>query len=159
MDHSTTTVPSPVDADVAAPGLPIPPKPPGECILSRSCCGNGYGQLRVHGKVRKAHRVVWEQANGPIPPGLVLDHLCRNKACINIDHLELVTNRTNVLRGVGRTAINARKTTCPRGHPLEHNNLCKRSDGTRSCRICHKERDRIFQALKRARIKASREKP
>src|ERR1035437_6893898 len=83
--------------------------------------GMGYGQLAKpgqHGGLVVAHRFAYELLVGPIPEGLQLDHLCRNRACVNPDHLEPVTRRVNILRGVGFGAVNAKKTECPRGHPL-----------------------------------------
>ena len=56
-----------------------------------------------------AHRWAWEQAKGPIPKGLVVDHLCRVRWCCNPDHMELVTNRENILRGISPSADHARK--------------------------------------------------
>jgi hypothetical protein len=59
---------------------------------------------------------------GPIPPNRQLDHLCRNPQCVNPKHLDLVSHRENVLRGIGFYAINARKTHCPQGHPYTPEN-------------------------------------
>jgi hypothetical protein len=59
----------------------------------------GYGVRRYRGRQVYAHRLVWEQTHGPIQPGLVIDHLCRNPACVNPDHLEPVTNAVNAQRG------------------------------------------------------------
>ena len=84
----------------------------------------------------KAHSVVFEALIGPIPEGTELDHLCRNKGCVNPEHLEPVTHAVNNLRGVSPPAINARKTICKRGHPLSGENLYVRSTGYRQCRIC-----------------------
>lgn len=77
----------------------------------------GYGSFN-DGRQFKAHRWSYARFKGPIPPSLTLDHLCRNRRCVNPDHLEPVTNRENILRGNGPTAENARKTHCKRGHPL-----------------------------------------
>lgn len=77
-----------------------------------------YGQVRVAGRVLDAHRVIFELVVGPVPAGLVLDHLCRNTRCVNPGHLEPVTQRENVLRGTAPAALNARKTTCAAGHEL-----------------------------------------
>ena len=114
---------------------------------------NGYGQWGN----RRAHRAVYEMYKGPIPDGLQLDHLCRNRPCVNPDHLEPVTCRENILRGVGHTSQNARKTHCKRGHPLEGRNL--RPDitrlGGRGCRLCSNARRMARYA---ADLEASRAK-
>jgi len=73
---------------------------------------------------------------------LVLDHLCRVRACCNPAHLEVVTNRVNILRGEGPTAINARAETCVKGHPFSGDNLSIRSDGRRRCIRCDRYRNR-----------------
>lgn len=91
----------------------------------------GYGRL---GK-EYAHRIMYEAIHGEIPPGLDIDHLCRNRRCCNPQHLEAVTRRENLLRGMGWTAINARKTHCKRGHEFTDENT--RHDGRgRQCRAC-----------------------
>ncbi len=79
------------------------------------------------------------QLVGPIPDGLYVDHLCRTPACINPAHMELVTNGENVLRGVCPAALNARKTHCKRGHPLDGANLRILVSGGRNCRECNRE--------------------
>ncbi len=96
----------------------------------------GYGNYRS----RLAHRVSYEMNKGPIPKGLTLDHLCRNRLCVNPDHLEPVTQLENNMRGEGVTARNRRKTHCSNGHPLTPGNIkiIKRKDGTRrKCMKCY----------------------
>ena len=103
----------------------------------------GYGRLTRNNKGLCAHRVVYEVYVGPIPDGAVLDHLCRNPACVNPAHLEPVTDHTNVvIRGHTVTAANARKTHCKRGHPFDNTNTVLRRDGTRECRTCDRARRR-----------------
>jgi len=97
----------------------------------------GYGSFNVNKGHRPAHRLAYEIMRGPIPEGLTLDHLCRNRGCVNPAHLEPVTNRENVLRGIGPTAKAARATHCPSGHPYdEANTYVSPSTGWRRCRTC-----------------------
>lgn len=96
----------------------------------------GYGQKSVASKGRQAHRVVWEVTRGPVPKGLVLDHLCRVRHCVNPDHLEPVTQRVNVLRGEAPAARLAAATECKRGHAFDVANTRRRPDGSRECRTC-----------------------
>lgn len=98
----------------------------------------GYGTLDFTGRPSTtAHRVSWFLAHGYWPKlPMTIDHLCRNKICVNPSHLEEVTNRENILRGYGPFAVNARKTHCKNGHPLSGHNLMKSSTGHRACRIC-----------------------
>lgn len=101
---------------------------------------NGYGCYWINGKGILAHRFAYETLIGPIPKGLVLDHLCRNQACVNPAHLEPVTDRTNILRGIGLAAKNAKKTHCKRGHLLDGDNLRLTPEGQRICRTCKRAR-------------------
>jgi hypothetical protein len=101
-------------------------------------CSTGYGHFNVDGCIQKANRVAYELVKGPIPKGLTLDHLCRNKKCVNPDHLEPVTIAENVLRGMGSPAMNARKIFCKHGHELSGDNLYLRREGGRKCRACQR---------------------
>ena len=83
-----------------------------------------------------AHRLVWEEFVGPIPDGMELDHVCRNRGCFNPDHLEPVTCRENLLRGETLAAQNAAKTHCHKGHPFDERNTGPTATGARRCRAC-----------------------
>lgn len=122
--------------------------PNGCWLWMSSCSGGGYGQVSNRGG-RRAHRVAYELLVGPIPKGLCLDHLCENPRCVNPDHLEPVTQRTNTLRSkTSAAAINERKTHCPQGHPYDEGNTRYKRDGSRVCRTCEKERARRYRAAR-----------
>jgi len=102
--------------------------------------GFGYGHFKSQGHSLKAHRVAWVLKRGAIPEGLTLDHLCRNPRCVNPAHLELVSNKENILRGESFSAVNAAKTHCKRGHELSGENIWRRINGKRDCKLCAQER-------------------
>lgn len=102
---------------------------------------NDRGWGRFGGQ--QAHRVAFEIWVGPIPVGLTIDHLCRNRGCVNPDHLEAVSTAINVLRGETITAANLAKTHCPQGHPYDEQNTLAQG-GRRYCRECMRERCRRY---------------
>lgn len=115
----------------------------------------GYGQFTDgRGRRTSAHRFAYELTNGPVSDGLHLDHLCRVRNCVNPDHLEPVTCRENVLRGIGPSAINAHRTECVNGHEFTPENTYVTPDGRRMCRICTAERKRRHKERRQARAAA-----
>jgi hypothetical protein len=144
------------------------PEPNSGCWLWGGALNrDGYGTIYVQGSKRKlAHRIIFESMRRPVPEGMHLDHLCRNRLCVNPDHLEIVSPRTNVLRGQGLTAVNARKTHCVQGHALTADNVWldkRKSHTARKCRICkaatikrwrdtHKEQISMKNRLYRERV-------
>lgn len=109
----------------------------GECwVWHGARSDTGYGNFGVKGVATAAHRLSYEHFTGPIPPGLHIDHLCRNRPCINPAHLEAVTQRVNNLRGESLQAKNARKTHCVHGHEFTPENTIARALGRRGCMAC-----------------------
>jgi hypothetical protein len=100
----------------------------------------GYGAITANGKAWRAHRLSYEVLVGPIPEGLVLDHLCNTPQCINPEHLEPVTVAENTLRSA------ARITHCPQGHEYREGNIywmpTPAGKPTRICLICRRGRDK-----------------
>lgn len=126
-----------------------------------------YGHISVRGKMILVHRAAYEAFKGPIPTGLTVDHVCRNTLCCNPAHLDAVTLRENVLRGVGFSGINFRKAACKRGHPFNEENTrharrirAGNEERGRVCRTCHRERCAIRRredrALKDARTEGEK---
>src|SRR2546421_6548023 len=91
------------------------PEPNSGCHLwiGHENAPGGYGRLSYRGRLYLAHRLSYESAIGPVPAGLQLDHLCRVRCCVNPAHLEPVTGRENVLRGISPAARAAKATHCP----------------------------------------------
>lgn len=102
---------------------------------------SGYGSFSLNSQPTLAHRAAYELLVGPIPEEMTLDHLCRNRRCVRApEHLEPVPFVVNVARGMSPTAINARKTHCPQGHPYDDANTMRRKRGGRDCRACRQRR-------------------
>lgn len=112
-------------------------KKEGDCLRWK---GNhfkqGYGRLQREGKIQSAHRYVWKKINGDIPGHLVIDHLCRVRDCVNINHMELVSQTENILRGIAPPSLNAKKKECCNGHLFSGYNLILMKNGRRACRKC-----------------------
>lgn len=114
-----------------------------EWIGAGARVGLGYGvfwdgEQRV---MKMAYRYGYERFIGPIPEGMHMDHLCRNPRCVNPMHVEAVTPKLNVLRGLSPMANHARKTHCPQGHPLTLQRTDRNGSGRR-CRPCEREREK-----------------
>jgi hypothetical protein len=116
----------------------------GDCIPWTGAINNeGYGVAHYMHTTMAAHRLAWTKARGPIPDGLELDHLCRNRRCVNVDHLEPVTSREN-----DRRSPRTQRSHCPQGHPLAGDNVYVQVSVEgwvmHACRTCRNERSRLW---------------
>jgi hypothetical protein len=119
----------------------------GECwVWTKSRTANGYGTARFEGHGTTAHRVVYTLVKGPVPDDKDLDHLCRNRLCVNPDHLEIVDRRENLFRGLVARG-------CKNGHPYsaEGFSIVRRKDGTveNRCKLCHRLRNKNAKRRRR----------
>lgn len=136
---------------------------PGPCHLwlgaprggAKGQFGEDYGKFWIGDRTVMAHRFAYEAAYGEIPeqadpeaPPTVVDHRCRRRNCVNPEHLEAVTQQTNVRRGTSPAAAHARQTQCVNGHDLTdpaNVRMCyppSAPNGKRKCRTCERIRDR-----------------
>lgn len=127
----------------------------------------GYGHIRIKGRDKYTHIVMFELTKGDIPAGLELDHLCRNRACCNPEHLEAVTHKVNINRGSRNHGKRFRKIIlvngipvpiCKNGHLLTPDNVISENRGTKTrCLICRRKSKResakrIYDKLKSVKL-------
>lgn len=115
------------------------------CLVWHGCTMHGYGYVRYEGKLQRVHRLLYKELVGPISDNMALDHLCRVRCCGNVSHLEVVTSRENTLRGVGISAMYAKRTHCMNGHLFSGDNL-RIDKRQRVCRECKRRNDRARRA-------------
>lgn len=131
-----------------------------DCIIpDKKIEYNGYTYTGYQGKTRGTHRVEWIKANGSIPEGMVVDHTCHDpkvcdaglkcphRACINVEHMRLITQQENIM--AGRHSIDNR-SHCNQGHPFIKENIMVRKNGWRECAECNRVRARAVWARKKA---------
>lgn len=116
-------------------------------IFDGTPTNSGYGLFYDGTKERLVHRWAYEHHYGPIPAGLVINHLCRQKMCVNPEHLEAVTQRENTRYSDSQLGIRSAATHCPQGHAYTPDNLVKNTH--RKCKTCHREKARAQAAARR----------
>lgn len=137
------------------------PEPNTGCwIWARALNDKGYGRFCYNWTVERAHRVAWKIYRGEIPIGMQIDHLCRNRFCVNPNHLEVVTQQENIRRGEAGVVTKQKqkaKTHCVRGHAYEGSNLYEwERRGWRQCRKCQEiNRQKRKVDLRKERAKDS----
>lgn len=126
------------------------------CWVWTAAKADGYGRFGIgSGSMFTAHRLSFEHFVGEIPSGLCLDHLCRNRACVNPKHVEPVTWRENTRRGLAPTQSMNRTGACKRGHDAVDPNIRVLPDGTRQCLVCRVAANKRWSAKRPSRAKTS----
>lgn len=110
------------------------------CWVWQASKRDGYGRYHHDNKWTQAHRYAYEKLCGEIPPNLQIDHICRNRACVNPNHMEIVTQQENIRRGKSPFIINSQRTHCINGHEFNTENTIIDANGYRRCRACHRKR-------------------
>ena len=120
---------------------------------------NGYGRFWFNRKLWLAHRIAFLLAGKEIPNGLVMDHTCRNRRCVNPDHLRTITSKENTLIGEGITARRLRSPTCAKGHIWDKETTRINSKtGGRQCEICRSAGHKEYLKKNSDRIKETRKR-
>lgn len=130
---------------------PVPSYAPdlGPCWLwTRATGAEEYGVFRVDGRLVYAHRWAYADCVKPIPNGMQLDHLCRVHSCVNPTHLEVETQRVNILRGTSPSARHARRAKCPAGHDYDHVEMKAGRVRARRCLTCRRAQARARYAAR-----------
>lgn len=122
--------------------------PDGCWVWTRALSTQGYGHMGWDGKVLRVHRAYVKQLGWDVPDDMVLDHLCRNRACCNPEHLEVVTALENFQRAPSG-GLWKRADVCKEGHPFDEVNTYMNPSGSRACRTCHKRWTAEYKARKR----------
>ena len=115
-------------------------------VLGNKPNDDGYIRVSIKGKKYMSHRAALMAVGVDIPNGYEVDHLCKNRACCNPTHLEVVTHLENMRRGDGMDRWHAAKTHCKRGHLFDEANTIRNKKGFRSCRECRRLYDRLRDA-------------
>jgi hypothetical protein len=111
----------------------------GSCV--KSLAGHGYGQCWFDNRRWFTHRFFWEQANGPVPDGLEIDHKCRNKLCVNVEHLRVATHKENMNN----------RDVCEKSHCKCGGELTIMPSGGKICKLCRDRRVKIWRENNRDR--------
>lgn len=125
----------------------VMPEPNSGCWLWMGCLNtHGYAKFQVSGHGIAGSRWAYQHFVGLIPEGLQIDHKCRVRCCVNPDHLRPLTQKENILCGIGAAALNAQKTHCVNGHEFNKANTylhVRLGTLRRCCRICQSENKRL----------------